>query len=321
MTRAGRLEAFAMAACIVAATAVFSKRVMAAGAAYQVDTAEVSEVGSCKVESWVSSADNRDFIASTSPACVVNLLRPVEVSAQFQRTRSDGEWGTAVSPKLKTNLVPSAIEKGADGRDLQLAADEARQLDRQVVRSGVERPEGREVGAKTGDLELEEALGVRQVLQPVRTQRPQRQVRGKRGFGEAAGGIRQEDLAAVRGRRDPRGAMDVQADVVVSAERAFARVKSHPNVDGRPVRPLVSRDPTLSGGRRGDGVGRVREDGEEAVAFGAELDPVCVANRRPKDPAVVVQQVAIAITQLLNEARRSLDVREQERQDPCGQIE
>ena len=98
-----------MAACIVAATAVFSKRVMAAGAAYQVDTAEVSEVGSCKVESWVSSADNRDFIASTSPACVVNLLRPVEVSAQFQRTRSDGEWGTAVSPKLKTNLVPSAI--------------------------------------------------------------------------------------------------------------------------------------------------------------------------------------------------------------------
>jgi hypothetical protein len=40
---------------------------------------------------------------------VVSLTRPVEVSAQFQRTRSDGEWGTAVSPKLKTNLVPSAI--------------------------------------------------------------------------------------------------------------------------------------------------------------------------------------------------------------------
>ena len=107
--RAGRLETVATAAWVVAATAGFSERLMAAGAAYQVDTAEVSEVGSCKVESWVSSADNRDFLASVSPACVVNLTRPVEVSAQFQRTRSDGEWGTAVSPKLKTNLVPTAI--------------------------------------------------------------------------------------------------------------------------------------------------------------------------------------------------------------------
>ena len=107
--RAGRLEAVATAACVVAATAGFSGRVLAAGAAYQVDTAEVSEPGACKVESWVSSADNRDFIAAVSPACVVNLLRPFEISAQFQRTRADDEWGTAVSPKLKTNLVPTAI--------------------------------------------------------------------------------------------------------------------------------------------------------------------------------------------------------------------
>ena len=64
--RAGRLEAVATAACVVAATVGYSEQVMAAGAAYQVDTAEVSEVGSCKVESWVSSADNRDFIRSTS---------------------------------------------------------------------------------------------------------------------------------------------------------------------------------------------------------------------------------------------------------------
>jgi hypothetical protein len=107
--RACRLETVVTAACVVAATAGFSERLLAAGAAYQVDTAEVSEPGSCKVESWVSSADNRDFIASVSPACVVSLGRPVEVSAQFQRTRADDEWGTAVSPKLKTNLVPTAI--------------------------------------------------------------------------------------------------------------------------------------------------------------------------------------------------------------------
>jgi hypothetical protein len=81
----------------------------AAGAAYQVDTAEVSEAGSCKVESWISSASNHDVIASVSPACVVSMFRPVELSAQFTRSRSDGEWGTSVTPKVKTNIVPTAI--------------------------------------------------------------------------------------------------------------------------------------------------------------------------------------------------------------------
>ena len=86
-----------------------SQRAIAAGAAYQVDTAEISEPGSCKVESWASFAANRDFIASVAPACVVNLYRAVEVSAQFNRTRSDDEWGTAVTPKLKTQLKPGSI--------------------------------------------------------------------------------------------------------------------------------------------------------------------------------------------------------------------
>jgi hypothetical protein len=95
--------------CAVAASAGFSGQGRAAGAAYQVDTADVSEVGSCKMESWVSSAGNHDVIASVSPACVVSMFRPVEVSAQFTRARADGEWGTGVLPKLKTNIVPTAI--------------------------------------------------------------------------------------------------------------------------------------------------------------------------------------------------------------------
>jgi len=99
--------AVATAVCTVAAG--ISNEARAAGAAYQVDTAEVSEVGSCKVESWISSAANHDFIASVSPACVVDMFRPVEVSAQFTRSRADGEWGTGVTPKVKTNIVPTAI--------------------------------------------------------------------------------------------------------------------------------------------------------------------------------------------------------------------
>ena len=98
---------FAAVLCAAAACGVDHAR--AAGAAYQVDTAEVSEPGSCKVESWVSSADNRDLIASVAPSCVVNVFRPVEISAQFTRAHFDGEWGTGAAPKLKTNLIPTAI--------------------------------------------------------------------------------------------------------------------------------------------------------------------------------------------------------------------
>ena len=97
------------AAVVSAAGACGAGQARAAGAAYQVDTAEVSEPGSCKVESWVSSADNRDLIASIAPTCVVSLFRPVEISAQFTRTRADGEWGTGAAPKVKTNLIPTAI--------------------------------------------------------------------------------------------------------------------------------------------------------------------------------------------------------------------
>lgn len=81
----------------------------AAGAAYAVDTAEVSEPGSCKVESWVSTASNHDFFAASTPACVVNLGHPVEFSTQLSRSRADEEWASAALPKVKLNLIPSAI--------------------------------------------------------------------------------------------------------------------------------------------------------------------------------------------------------------------
>src|SRR3954447_25256140 len=84
-------------------------RAHAAGTAYGVDTAEVGEVGNCKIESWLSWASNQDFVGVANPSCVVNLGRAVEVSAQIQRSRSDGEWGTSVAPKFKTNIIPSAI--------------------------------------------------------------------------------------------------------------------------------------------------------------------------------------------------------------------
>ncbi|HEX7564884.1 MAG TPA: hypothetical protein VF396_16805, partial [Bradyrhizobium sp.] len=62
----------------------------AANGAYAVDAADISEAGSCKVESWISTATNTDLSAVANPSCVVDIFRPVELTLQTNRSRSDG---------------------------------------------------------------------------------------------------------------------------------------------------------------------------------------------------------------------------------------
>ncbi len=95
-------------AALVAAVAC-STAARAAGTAYVVDTAEVGEVGNCKVEAWTSWARNRDGLVTSAPACVVNAVPRLEFSAEISRTRTDDEWATVLAPKAKINLVPTAI--------------------------------------------------------------------------------------------------------------------------------------------------------------------------------------------------------------------
>src|ERR1700712_3236947 len=83
----------------------------AANGAYAVDAADISEVGSCKVESWLQAATNTDFSAVANPSCAVNIVRPVELSLQTVRSRSDGDWSTTLAPKAKWNIIPTGIGK------------------------------------------------------------------------------------------------------------------------------------------------------------------------------------------------------------------
>jgi hypothetical protein len=103
---AGRRPLRLMAALAVCAAIAFPQRAEAAGGAFAVDDSEIGNPGECKVESWVSFADNHDFIGAISPACVVALGRPVEIGAQFQRERAGGSWGSGLSLKAKTSLLP-----------------------------------------------------------------------------------------------------------------------------------------------------------------------------------------------------------------------
>ena len=98
-------------ATIVALTALLPDRARAANGAYAVDAADISDVGSCKVESWLSTATNTDFSAVANPSCAVNIVRPVELSLQTVRSRSDGDWSTSLAPKAKWNIIPTGIGK------------------------------------------------------------------------------------------------------------------------------------------------------------------------------------------------------------------
>lgn len=97
------------AACVLASAICMPSNARAAGAAYAVDTSEISAEGSCKVETWYSWASNTDLVGIANPSCVVNVGRPVEFSAQLSRSRFDDEWNTIVGPKAKTKIIPSAI--------------------------------------------------------------------------------------------------------------------------------------------------------------------------------------------------------------------
>ena len=111
---AGRI-AIATAAAISAWLPVWlpADDARAANGAYAVDAADIAEVGSCKVESWLQSATNTDFTAVANPSCAVNVFRPVELSMQTVRSRSDGDWSTSLAPKAKWNFVRPALEGSA----------------------------------------------------------------------------------------------------------------------------------------------------------------------------------------------------------------
>jgi hypothetical protein len=104
-----RSGAILLAVCLAGEAVTLASEAHAAGAAYQVDTSEVSEAGNCKVESWASWASNRDFFGAVAPTCAFDIGRPLELSTQFSRFRADEEWGTAATPKAKLNLKPSGI--------------------------------------------------------------------------------------------------------------------------------------------------------------------------------------------------------------------
>ena len=172
--------------------------------------------------------------------------------------------------------------------------------------------ERRKVAAEARIVELEDPLRIGQVRE-----RPEPEIaqlvlgreRGRRG-------LREDDLASMPRRGDALGAVDVDADVTVLAERGSARVEADANAHRR--RPRMPAEPPLSLDGRSDGRLRRGEGGEELVAARVHHVPVGAGYRIAQQPANVREYGLPLLSQLPGEAGGALDVGEEERDGAGG---
>src|SRR5207253_10967070 len=111
---------------------------------------------------------------------------------------------------------------------------------------------------------------------------------------------------AVPGSRDPRRAVNVDADVVALAQLGLACVQSHPDAD------RTARERLLTGTSSRERVTCAAEGHEERVALRTERDAAVTAERLPQNTPMLRQDVRVRVAELVQHARRALDVREQE---------
>ena len=129
--------------------------------------------------------------------------------------------------------------------------------------------------------ELEQALRLGQVLEVVCSEVAQRG--GLRAISEQPGRpLGHDHLTAVRRGGDPRGAMDVDPDVVAVCDERLAGVQAYAYLQRRVFRPGMSRELALRLLGRRERLARVNEGDEEAVALGIDLDAAVPRKGRPQ---------------------------------------
>ena len=113
---------------------------------------------------------------------------------------------------------------------------------------------------------------------------------------------------------DARALVHVEADVSLLGQPRLARVQPHPHAD----RPIGQAALAVRGS--GDRVRRAGERDEERVTLRVDLDALVVRTRRADDPPMLVQRLPVPVAELVQQPRRALDVREQQRHHSAREI-
>jgi hypothetical protein len=108
--------------------------------------------------------------------------------------------------------------------------------------------------------------------------------------------------------------MDVDADVAVLRQQRFSGVDADPDTDWSTAECITS----LRGG--GQSVLRTAEGDEEGVALRVNLHPAVPCERMPELSPVVGENASVPVAELLQKARGSLNVGEQEGDRSRGEL-
>ena len=209
-------------------------------------------------------------------------------------------------------------EQAAHVVQLLLAADEAGELEREIVRAGVERLERWELGGEIVAVELEDALRPGQVAQAMLAEVDERHAVRQVVRDERRRRLGEQGLAADGDPTDPCAAVDGRAVVVVVAQLGLAGVEADADLDRARRRPGLGGEGALDREGGGHGAGRGGEDGETAVTFatGADVLAVVLANGVLEEEIVAGKGRAHRLRERFPERGTAFDVGEEERHRP-----
>ncbi len=246
--------------------------------------------------------------------------RPAREAVRDRRREPKAEPRLAGATGSRQGQESRPPKDVAQGHEVFVAADEVRRRCRQVRRR-VDRPQRPIVVGDARDDEQVDRPRILEILEASRTHRREAQPVRDPAADAVAGGLRDGDLPAVRGRCDPCRVVHVDADVIatVVGRPSDARVEADPDPHRLGVVDRQCRHRAADPSGSGEGVGRLGEDREGPVAL--VLDDLAAGGRHgPVDQRVVLAQERhppFAI-EPLRETRRALDVGEEERDAVTG---
>ena len=215
-----------------------------------------------------------------------------------------GERSSAVAILLRSVSRPTK-DVGRDGR---------------FPGERVERSQRWEVGTEPVGADLEHVLRTGEVAKLMGTKIDEADVGDDNIADEFLGGVRAHNLATVRNRRDSCRAIYRSAVVVAVAKVGFPRVDPHPDVERFRECPGLCGQRPLCVDRCGESVVGRGECGVEAIARGLDHVAAALVDGVAQDLIVTGQGVAHPVRMLLPESSGTLEIREQERNGPSGQI-
>ena len=228
------------------------------------------------------------------------------------RCRLDDQSRLPGAGRTDQRHQPGRSKQLADGIRLPLPPDERGEGDGNVADDTVDRPKWRELDWQPRDEHLIQLLLGGQVLEPVAAEVPELDPCREIALDQRPGRLGDDDLATVRSRTDPRRPVDVHPDVIATDDPRLSRVHADADPDVHAFRPAGARETQLAFCHSGNRGRRIAEHDEERVAFGPHLDSVVAAERTAKGSPVEAEDVLPGRAKLVDEARRALDVREDE---------